>query len=380
MSGYRILHIIQSLGVGGAEQLLATLLPTLKGRGHDCFVATLWGPHDLEERFDRAEVPVHHLELGHRWNVPRGMWRVSRLVHELKPDIVHSHLFFPTLYTGLSRPFARGTKRIVTFHNLAYSAYPATTSWKKLRREFYGKIVRDGFDGATAVSQQVSDHHHENLGRRIETVIPNAINLEAIERAEATAQSSSARKLNRGGCIEIISPGRLVPEKGHRHLVRALPYLLDEGVSPELAIFGHGPAQTDLQAEIEALGLGGRVHIRRPIKQEKLFDRLLCADLVVFPSTHEGFGIGAAEAMALGRPVIAGRVGGLKEIIEHERTGLLVDPTQPSDIASAIKRIADSPEFASEVGRKAREYTRTRFGPAAVAEQYEQLYETVVGT
>ncbi len=137
----KILTVIESLGRGGAEQALVNLLPVLKARCHQCDVVALWPPYDVAPVLERYGIALHRLNIEGRWNLPQAVPRLARTVRQVKPDVVHAHLFFASLYSALTRPLAPGPVRVVTFHNLAYDSYPADTVWKRARKRLDGIVT-----------------------------------------------------------------------------------------------------------------------------------------------------------------------------------------------------------------------------------------------
>lgn len=116
----RILHVIDTLGRGGAERLLVILLPELVRRGHDVAVAVRGAPYDLQPELEVAGVPVIRLPKRHRWNLIAGARDIARAMPGA--DILHAHLYFPAVTTALARLLGLTRARTcVTLHNLAYA-------------------------------------------------------------------------------------------------------------------------------------------------------------------------------------------------------------------------------------------------------------------
>ncbi|MCX7598001.1 MAG: glycosyltransferase family 4 protein [Armatimonadetes bacterium] len=144
----------------------------------------------------------------------------------------------------------------------------------------------------------------------------------------------------------ILSVGRLVPKKGFVHLLRAAAILLNrDSVGFELHIFGTGPQERELRQIINGLRLSDCVFLDGPATQEQLLSAYQEADLFVLASAqtpdgnNEGVPNVLVEAMAMQVPVVASRTGGIPELIQHEVTGLLVEPADHSALASAMERM-----------------------------------------
>jgi glycosyltransferase involved in cell wall biosynthesis len=143
----------------------------------------------------------------------------------------------------------------------------------------------------------------------------------------------------------ILCAGRLVPKKGHSHLLKAASILLHRDRSFEVHIFGDGPLEPSLREMIAALHLEGCAHLHGSVPEDQLLSAYHDADIFVLPSIqapdgdNEGIPNVLLEALALQVPVVASRTGGVPEVIHDGVTGLLVEPGNPSDLADALDRL-----------------------------------------
>lgn len=175
----------------------------------------------------------------------------------------------------------------------------------------------------------------------------------------------------------IVVPGRLVPEKGHEVLVRALVELRSGGLAPDVLIIGDGPLRAKIQSIVRQSSLQEQVRMIPAMSQPRLFRVIQSADIFLLPSLQEGFGLAPAEAMKLGTPVIATRVGGLPELIEEGVSGILVPPGDHLALAAAMKGALTSPEFRERLRREA--FDRIgRFTARKAATAMETMYEALL--
>ncbi len=386
----RILHVIDSLGRGGgAEQLLIHLAPRLIESGLSLEVAVLWPPEDLASELEALGVVVHRLGLrfDKRWNLAAGLSGLGRVVAKVAPDVVHAHLFYSGLYVGLLPPALPGlearlggrpsrTSSVLSFHNVDYDLFPANTRIKKVRKRLHGSIVRGRYDACVGVSDSVSRHFEQHLRLDSVTTIPNAVPTEdlsphAVDRAEILARYGAPQDR-----FVIGMPGRLVRQKGHRYLLEALSILKTEGLEPALVLVGQGPLKAELQAEADRRGLCVNVH--DPVPHEEVMNLMLAADAVAMPSLYEGFGIVAAEAMSLQRPLIASRIGPIEEFVSHEVTGLLVPPENAPELAKGLRRLIEDPALGARLGQAARAHILEHFSTEVVSRRWAQFYERVI--
>ncbi|MBI1755993.1 MAG: glycosyltransferase family 4 protein [Fimbriimonas ginsengisoli] len=162
--------------------------------------------------------------------------------------------------------------------------------------------------------------------------------------------------------------GRLVAEKGVHVLMGAAYQLPDV----RFEIFGDGPSRRSLEAGAAMAGLAG-VRLRGYVSD--VAEAMAAMDAIAIPSVWvEAFGYSALEAMSLGVPVVASRRGGLAEIIEHERTGLLFEPGDAGALAAAISRLREDPAFRDSLGAAGAEAQRAEYSVEKMAERVEAVY------
>lgn len=172
--------------------------------------------------------------------------------------------------------------------------------------------------------------------------------------------------------------GRLVHEKGAHTLIQAAPKILSEFPHARVLIAGRGPLRSELERMVLDLGVSDRVDILGFISTADR-DRLYqVADVAVFPSLYEPFGIVALEAMAAGTPVVASNVGGFAEMVDSHETGLLHASGDPDSLAWAVQEVLRNSQAAHAWCRNALEELRTVFSWTHVAEETVDVYERVV--
>lgn len=360
MTTLNTLHIIDSLGRGGAEQLLVTLLPELARQGVGVGVAVRHGAMDLAPALQAAGVPVLRLRPRHRWNLIGMAREIAGIARDRRADIVHAHLYFPTVGTALMRLLRLSPARTcVTFHNLAYAGANRPTLGLALRRRLMALLCPRGMDRCLAVSAASARHYRESLGLARVDVMPNAVEIATLAPLRRPPSQAT------GSACRIALPGRIVREKGHADLVAALALLQQEGLTPRVELLGDGPLRPAIEALVHGHGLQSQVDFAGSLEHRVLASRVAEADIVVIPSHYEGFGLTALEAMALGKAVIASDAGGLPDVIGS--TGLIVPTGRPDALAEAIGRLSADPALRARLGAEAMARAETEFdvGPAA---------------
>ena len=197
-------------------------------------------------------------------------------------------------------------------------------------------------------------------------VIPNGIDVGAY-----------APRVPRPTVREIITVANLRTEKSHETLIAAAAILRPSHPYLRFQIVGAGSRLAELKGLARAKGVDGMVEFLG--HREDVPALLAAADLFVLPSRSEAFPNGAIEAMAAGLPVIAGAVGGLLDLIEDGRTGLLVPPCDPESLAGAIASLVDDPPRAHRLGEAARHEVTRRYSFDRMVGAFEGLYEDGLG-
>ncbi len=375
----RILFAIETLGHGGAEQLLANLLPKLQGRGHACEVAALLPPYDLGPELESSGITVHRLNLSHRLNLVQGISKIASLCRRRNFDVIHAQLFLAGVLTAMSRPFAPSPRRVVLFQAPDYDLYPASTPIQRIRKACHKLLMRHWMDGWVAVSYDVAEHFEHHFSLPGVTVVHNAFPVDRLRPIEDF--DALAVRVRYGLPLEdflLITPGRFTAQKGHRFLLEALGILREKGLYPKVLMIGLGPLMKEITDQAAEMSLQEQVMIRPAVPHDELMYLVQAADALVLPSLHEGLPLVVGEAMALERPVLATCVDGVKELVEDGVSGLHVPPGDPAALAGAIARLMRKPDLRKSLGRAGRERILTKFNIDVAAEQWEKFFEDLL--
>jgi glycosyltransferase involved in cell wall biosynthesis len=369
------MHVIESLGIGGAEQALTVLLPALQCLGHDTVVAVRGGSLELAGELEAAGVQVIQLPARHKWNLIGAARDISRVATQYRIDILHAHLFFPSQSTALVKLLRlHSAATVVTFHNLAYAKGVNKGGLRlRVKRMLASLLYPGGFDLKLAVSDAVATHYRRTLGLRSIEVVYNPVDVDAIDCLLLGKHPAVENSLH------IVTPGRLVHEKGQSDLLEALALLRDRGVEFTATFVGDGPMRDELEYKTRRNGLGSLVTFSGFLQHRKLLEVVAAADIVVIPSRFEGFGMAAIEAMALSRPLVVTAAGGLVEIVEHEHSGIVVPVGKPQELAAALHALAASPAMRETFGSAGRARVERQFSLPSIARKLQALYQEVLG-
>ena len=352
----KIVQIIPTFGMGGAETMCAGLCRQLKLDGHEVSAVSLSGDRTvLTGRLEEAGVSVYYLDkaLGSGLQC---VGQLKKLLRELKPQVIHTHLH-ALKYAALA---SAGVPIVHTVHNQA--AQEAVFLDRQI-----GKILfRRGLARPVALTREIRQSVMEVYGlqERQVSMVSNGIDLSACQSKEDYALRYP---------VEIIHVGRFFPQKNHEAILAGAAILKKRGINVRIHCYGDGPLMEQTRQKAGELGLEGQVLFDGV--SADVFTPMARSDLFILPSKWEGMPMTVIEAMGTGLPVVASRVGGVPDMVTDGESGLLIEPT-PEALARAVEKLVRSEELRERLGRHAREEAQ-RFSLEAMARGYEELYASV---
>jgi glycosyltransferase involved in cell wall biosynthesis len=272
-----------------------------------------------------------------------------------------------------------GGRLILTIHDTVIGK---TSGRMTNEDKFIALIERWGCqiaDQIIPVSKHVRDELsgvYEAPGEKLH-VVPCAVDPSWFSSVDERFLPDLKSALVQPGDVLITYVGRLDPEKGVDHLIRACASLAGRYPNLHLAIAGKGGEQKRLEALAQELGLTRHSRFLGYVTGAALEALYKVSDLVVCPSTYEPFGIVPLESMINGVPVIVSDTGGMAEIVEHDKSGLKVPPANFGLLAEAIDRLLGNPTLAKRLGRAGQERARSVYNWDRVAEAVEPIYSSL---
>ncbi len=360
MRRLRILFVSATLGVGGAERQWAVLIPELRRRGFEPSVLTLYDPGSTARELRRQRVTIESARMTRRTDL-RGF--VHAIAHARAGDVVVSQSFAGQVVAHAIAVRAQ-VPHVTTEHH-----------GRGLRRRIHERAVlrllSPHIAAAVAVSpSQVSDLVDLGFRRQRIRVIPNGI----AELVPRRSREEVRRELGLpGDAFVAILAATLRPEKQPHVFVEAVARASTANGRVLGLIAGTGPELSRIETLARATGGVVRVLGQR----SDIVDILGAADTVCLSSDTEALPMVVLEAMALGKPVVSTDVGGIRDAVEHEETGLLVRVRDPAELASALLRLAESPTLATRLGGRARHLQATRFSSDRMVDDYARLFESL---
>ena len=328
----------------------------------------------LDRQFrDRGFSPeTIHLRRPLDWGCLRSL---AGLLRKHGIDCVHSHEFSMVVYGAAAARWA-GIPHVATLHSASYGI-------AKWRRRV---ALRWAFRHSRAVTVSAATKSALAAGLRIQPqsidVVRNGIPFHAGERDRVRRELCIA-----ADDLLIVAVGNLYPVKGHIVLLRALAELCRRrpGLSWHLAIAGKVTLSGNVEEEAAAFrefaerhGFSERFHLLG--YRQDVPDILAAADIYAMPSLSEGLPLGLLEAMFAGKPIVASAVGGIPEVIENGREGLLTPAGDHGALATSLERLGGSPETRGRLGREAASRAAREFSLEVMVDAYERLYEAALPT
>lgn len=366
----RVVELVPSLHVGGAERLVSLLAQALTGLGHDVTVVSLYDPVGswIERELARAGIAVRFLGK-RRGPDPRVVPRLARALAALRPEVLHTHLH--TLpYALPARALARPVTTcpvVHTLHNLAAR-----------ESEWHGRLVqRAAFRAGVepvAIGAAVAASIEEVYGLRPRHTIENGIPVSAYRAPPGVRHEVRAALELPPHAPVLLTVGRLNAQKDHATLLDAFAEPALGALDARLLVAGEGELRAALERRADALGVAGRV---RFLGVRADVPRLLAAsDLFVLASRWEGNPLVVMEAMAAGLPVVATAVGCVPDLLSED-AGRRVPAGDATAMAAAMHELAADASLRHALGSNGHAVARARFDTSTMARAYGELFHSV---
>ena len=208
-------------------------------------------------------------------------------------------------------------------------------------------------------------------------VIPNGVNLQLFSNVNIDYDFRRQYAMDNEKIILYV--GRLVYEKGIQNLIAAMPKILDRYHDSKLIICGRGGMIDELMEQVKYLGIDNKVYFAGYCDSKKMQKMYKCADVAVFPSTYEPFGIVAIESMLSGTPTIVSDVGGLNEIVEHGVTGMKSYAGNANSIADSVLALLFDPKLCANISQNAIKKVKENYNWAKITDNTYYVYQLAIG-
>lgn len=377
----RVLHLIDSLGHGGAEHQLSLLVRSFDPTAVDSYVCHIYPDAVLASEIKAAGVPVVALSTKPgRAALPRATARLIAIARAFEPDVIHTSLFDSDVLGGavgnlLAIPVVTtlcsiwGQEQASNGVSRSLQLTASSAIWRATLRRAHTVI---------AISSAVRANAHAVFGLspdRIPVIYRAIADTPGSSPPPATVRSQLGIAASQPVFLNV---GRLVPSKGQIHLIRAMKSVLTALPNAMLLLAGEGWHRKALEDEIRALGIGQ--HVTLLGERHDIMSLVTMADVFVFPSLSEGLGVALLEAAGQGAACITTDIPPMTEIIDNEVSGLCVPPADPGALAAAMIRLGASPSLAAQFGREVAHRASLRFSLPAIVTAVEGVYESAAAS
>ncbi len=362
--------------VGGAEKHMIALAKHLRDFGNEVKIvcSNYKNLNAWCNALKKENISIIRLNAWHKHD-PRQFFQIKKLLNRENPDIFHIHLWNPGAgrYAFMAANKQK-TKIIATEHD------PFVLKGIK---KIFKKIALK----KTAHTIAISNHNAEQIAQwypeikeKISVIhngIENDIFLEESWHFSVQEKNKFKKELLKADKADfiIISVAALHPRKGLKYLIGAMPKVLEQAPNCKLIIAGQGPQKKELHALIHRLGLDNKIILLG--HQDEIGKILKAGDLFVLPSIKEAFGLVLLEAMAAGLPIVASRVGGIPEIVEDQKSGLLIENGDSFALAEKIIFLIKNAPLRQKLASEGLERVK-QFDAKEMAKKTERIYEQLV--
>ncbi len=367
----KILHIIDSGGLYGAEIMLLHLMRAQVDLGLEPVLASIGASGEgekaleTETRLRGLRVETFRMRNGPNWP---GAVKILRFAWDNGIDLLHTHGYKGNILFGLLPRSFRRLPLVATIHGWTW-----TKGWNRMRVYEWldGQSLRFA-DKVVLVSQAMKKHPRVKKIRSDKiAVIANGIPLNSFRGQNVEQRQDIVHFAAQG--FSIVAVGRLSSEKGLDILIKAAAQLVNDGYDLRLAILGQGELRHQLEKQAQDLGLNGRVLFAGYVDNAGSY--LEHFDLFCLPSLTEGLPMVLLEAMAAKVPVIATSVGGVPEVLDHGRAGILVEPASVRSLKDALISVLRKPRETLNLVQEASNRVEKMYSSQAMAREYLQVYQ-----
>jgi glycosyltransferase involved in cell wall biosynthesis len=360
-----VMHAVLSLETGGLERVVLSLVREGLRLGQRITLLCVERPGKLAPEVERLGVEIYCLNKSPGLR-PGVIGPGRRLLRSVRPDVVHSHQMGALLYIGHA---ARREGIPVVVHTEHGKHYDNAG----LRARLLGRIASLRAQQFCCVSQDIGN---AIVGKRIApaakvVVVPNGIDT---AKFGATDGAEIRAKFGIPAAAPVVGTvGNLREVKRQDVLLRGFAKVTQwAGEPPHLLLVGDGVLRGELERLAGELGIADRTHFAgHQANPEQFLDVM---DVFALTSRSEGMPLAVLEAWAAGLPVVVSRVGGLPELVEEHRTGLMFESGDADALAGHFQALLSDPDGAARMGRAGRDMVRARFDVSVMAGNYQQRY------
>lgn len=373
----RIIWLIDSLQPGGAEQLMPALLSHFDSKQFETRVCTLQikKGNPISNELRERNIPVDFIKINSLKN-PGNIFRILNYLNAHSPDLIHTQLEFSDILGNIAAKILRKPS-VSTLHTLdVVRNYKFAAPRQKLK----WFVLKTFCDRIIAVSEKTREHHIQNgkLPQEKLVTIYNGIQLSRFRDRDPSALIEKKLALKIPPDRKIITTIAVLREpKGIQYMIEAMLLVLKKHPNTIYLIVGDGEYRASLQDLIADRQLDG--HVVMAGHRTDIPDILALSDIFVLPSLGDALPTVLIESLAAGTPVVATNVGGIPEIIEHNKNGILVPPANKERLAEASLFLIKDESLAKQLSNEGLQRANNLFDVRVQVKHLEDLYNELIG-
>lgn len=350
----KIIQIIPLLDLAGAETMCENLTNSLIKLGHEVTVISLYDYHSVvTERMEKNGINIFYL------NKKSGLdlsltFKLVKIFKEYKPDVVHSHLYAGK-YAHVAALICGIKGKVYTIHNIAKNEAG------KMNRTFNRFLFKHCHVVPVSLTEEIQKSvvDEYNIDFEDTPVVFNGVSMEKCHI-----------KNNYTECKRILHIGRFSAQKNHEVLVKAFSTVVNRGHDISLYLYGQGELEESIKELVKNLNMDQNIFFCG--LTDDVYSVMESSDIFVLPSLFEGMPMTLIEAMGTGMPILASNVGGIPDMIENEKSGLLCEPTVEG-VAAGLERLISSADDRKLYGQNA-VISSEKFSADKMAKDYYEIY------
>lgn len=368
MMKIKILYLTTSPQLGGAEKMLLELATRIDKEKFEIVVCTIKGERDgdLLKLLRKRGIETYSLNADRKWQVHK-LLKIRRIIKTFQPDIIQSYLFFDNIVAGIFGKLTRVP--LVVFGQRNVETH---RSFVRNLLDKFTLPLADFVISNTEAGKEIVVKREKFPADRV-YVIANGIDMPEAKREKPRLHELVGRNKLPGQPFVAGFIGFMIEQKGIPYLLEAAEEIARSHPEVVFILIGSGPLKGRMKQLSDEINLGGKVifagHRGRGSRYMSLFD------VFVLPSLWEGMPNVVMEAMAHSVPVVATKVGGVPELVEHGKTGYIVEPGDASALAKAVEKVVlMNPTEREAMGERGFERMKSEFTFDKMVKSYERLY------
>lgn len=376
----KILFVQKEGGIFGAENYQLKIIPELIRRGYTIHFLRLYTNHQggkggrFIELLNSFGAKTFEINIGRVIN-PLNLIRINRIIKNGQYDLVHTHLIHADIHLALVKMLLNRRLKLVSTKHGYDNAFTAKHGFNPDKQTLTPYFALSRF--AERRMNKTFTVTNSLLNFFIKTGLTTADKMSTIHYGFDFALPEASWKEDRFKLFkkQIVIAGRLVKFKGHRFVIEAMPEVIRKHPDAGLVIVGSGEMENELKALVKSLEMERYVTFTGYSNEVTRW--MYNSDIVSVPSISEGFGVVLLEAFNCSKLVVAFNVPACNELMEHRKTGMLIDPFNVSQLSASLVELFEDPSMANAIGAAAHKRLKEYFNLKRMTDQTAEFYNTI---